>query len=327
MGDFMNRIDHARRTAQWTFLLLSVVPACQRTPTPDSAKYNRMGIESPKASRAEVTDEQIVAFCSGCHAMPLPASFPQANWYDEVKRGFGFYHQSKRKDLELPAVQSVVDYFRSRAPVVLEIPNETSVPNSDRVRFHTAEISLPRTGQNANNPAAISFVGHLRTDRSGSGGMEVVFSDMANGGLFLEVFRTTAQSVRRLAELQHPAAACCCDLNGNGLIDLVVADLGSFNPADHDRGRVVWIADMKDTLASRAVVPLCEGIGRVADVQPADFDGDGDVDLVVAEFGWHQTGRIFWLENQGDLVSPKFIPHVVDVRPRNNSCTGHRPQS
>ena len=45
-----------------------------------------------------------------------------------------------------------------------------------------------------------------------------------------------------------------------------------------------------------SVVVLLDGLGRVADVQPADFDRDGDLDLVVAEFGWRETGRLLMLE-------------------------------
>lgn len=56
-------------------------------------------------------------------------------------------------------------------------------------------------------------------------------------------------------------------------------------------------------------------MGRVADVQAADFDGDGDLDLVVAVFGWQNTGEILYLENQTtDWSHPKFQPRVVDPR-------------
>jgi hypothetical protein len=62
-------------------------------------------------------------------------------------------------------------------------------------------------------------------------------------------------------------------------------------------------------------VVLADSLGRVADVQASDFDLDGDEDLVVAEFGWRQTGRIIYLENTGsDRDVPKFQIHVVDSR-------------
>ena len=310
----MDRREQFDGAVLWTLLLFCIVPACQRTPSHVTTNASHAEVETNKPSHGEVTEEQIVAFCGGCHAMPRPDSFPKANWYDEVKRGFGFYHQSKRKDLSPPPVQPVVDYFRSRAPNALKPSAETTSPNLPSLRFRTTEIAISGSGQNLGKPPAISFVGHWprKDSRNGS---DLILSDMANGGVFLEAVGNAAVSERRLAGLQNPAAAARCDLNGDGLMDLVVADLGSFNPADHDRGRVIWIADIDNTTTAVPPVALCTGLGRVADVQPADFDGDGDVDLVVAEFGWHQTGRILWLENQGDSRSPRMIQHVIDPRP------------
>jgi hypothetical protein len=56
-------------------------------------------------------------------------------------------------------------------------------------------------------------------------------------------------------------------------------------------------------------------VGRVADVQAADFRGCGKLDLIVAVFGWRDTGEILYLENQTtDWSKPVFVPHVLDGR-------------
>jgi len=52
---------------------------------------------------------------------------------------------------------------------------------------------------------------------------------------------------------------------------------------------------------------VAEHIARVADVQPGDLDGDGDIDLAVAGFGY-DDGETSWLENKGDW---KFEQHVL----------------
>jgi hypothetical protein len=111
-----------------------------------------------------------------------------------------------------------------------------------------------------------------------------------------------------LAKLDNPCRAAPVDLDGDGLLDLVVADLGSFLPEDHDRGRVVWVRQTAPGTWETRVV--AQSLGRVADVRPADFDGDGDQDLVVAEFGWQKTGGIHWLENREE----KFLATRLDAR-------------
>ena len=87
-----------------------------------------------------------------------------------------------------------------------------------------------------------------------------------------------------LGKVPNPAHAEVVDLDGDGVKDVLVAYLGSSEPTDRRTGSVVWLRGGPD--GRFTPVTLLEGVGRVADVQAADFRGDGKLDLVVAVFGW-----------------------------------------
>jgi hypothetical protein len=116
-----------------------------------------------------------------------------------------------------------------------------------------------------------------------------------------------------LGRVANPAHAEVVDLDGDGHKDIIVADLGGFYPTNDPVGKVVLLKG--DGKGKFTPITLLDKVGRVADVQAADFNGDGKLDLVVAVFGWRTTGEIIYLENQTtDWTRPKFIPHVLDTR-------------
>lgn len=263
---------------------------------------------APEANRTDDQEKiqpQIRAFCGDCHAFPPPDSFPRDAWFAEVEQGYRFYLESGRSDLHPPPMRDVVAFFRAKAPVKLTMPSfpTTAVDES---------MFRQRTLAEFDTAPAISYLGLIPPSDRGT----ICLCDMHSGQILRVNSMADPPSIQELARIAHPAHVTICDLNQNGQYDLLIAELGSFVPGDHAQGKVYWIeggAEAKGTPLETHV--LFGDLGRVADVQPADFDLDGDIDLIIAEFGWRKTGSIRLLEQlppAGDI--PAFREHLLDRR-------------
>ena len=96
-----------------------------------------------------------------------------------------------------------------------------------------------------------------------------------------------------------PAHVTPTDFDLDGDIDLLIAEMGQIRPSNEKIGTVTLLENRGDETFEHHA--LLDGVARVTDIQPGDFDGDGDVDLAVAQFGYDQ-GEIRWMENQGGLL-------------------------
>lgn len=269
--------------------------------------YASQSSEVAAAADAELT-QQVTVFCGACHAVPLPDSFPKQAWFNEVRRGFNFYYESGRMDLVPPRQASVVSWYQKRAPEQLAEPDQSERSESP-LKFQLRPLNVV---VDSTELAAVSVL-RLAAPRLNSG--RLLVSDMRRGVVVnCDVNDPTNSKVMHIGS--NPAGTCDADLDQNGSLDLIVADLGSFLPEDHSKGQVLWIPGSDSNEQDPATRVILDSIGRVADVQPADFDNDGDQDLVVAEFGWHKTGGIHVVYNDLSPTGERtFRDLLVDSRP------------
>ena len=255
---------------------------------------------------AEAGDKEVHQFCLYCHAFPAPDTFPRAHWRHEVAQAYDFWRNSGLS-LDYPSLEGVVRYYENRAP--LELPFVVPEISRRPVPVSFKETSFRPPGQTASPAVSNVNLVHLYDKRK----LDILVCEMrANQILVLSPYEAKP-TWKVLAQVPNPAHAEVVDLDGDGILDIVVACLGSFSPTDAQFGSVVWLRGAAD--GSFTPITLLAGVGRVADVQAADFNGDGKLDLIAAVFGWRNTGEIVYLENRTtDWTRPQFVPHVVDNR-------------
>lgn len=272
-------------------------------------------IESTSDPLPERIETQVHTFCgAACHAYPPADAFPRKYWRAEVERGFNFFSKSGLA-LSPPSLDRVVRYYEERAPE--DYPPADIVPASKPLGIQFEQLSYPppagprpmianvkavRLPSGVTNPAAIA-----------KEPISLLACDMENGRILTLRPTDPTPEWKVLARVPHPAHAEVIDLDGDGILDILVADLGSFRPTDLRCGSVVWLRGKKD--GTYEPITLLSNVGRVADVQAADFRGTGKLDLVVGVFGLHVCGEILFLENRTtDWSKPEFVPSVIDPR-------------
>lgn len=156
-------------------------------------------------------------------------------------------------------------------------------------------------------PAGLPLITNVQiVDLDGDGKNEVLACDSAQN--LLSVFRPDEKGIWKeevlLKDLAAPGHATVVDIDQDGDQDIIISILGNLVPDDRVIGRVELYERQGDKYIKHVIL---NDVRRVADVQPGDFDGDGDLDLAVGVFGYNRGG-VLWLENRGDL---KFRDHEL----------------
>jgi hypothetical protein len=261
------------------------------------------------------TEAKVHVFCGHCHAFPPPDTFPRSAWKHEVEQGFSFF-DLYAPPLHPPPQEATIKYFQDRAPAELPPAQIEYASAPLPVRFEPVTFPAP---PDVDMPiiSNVNLV-HLYDDRR----LDVLATDMAHGLVMVlqpYVPNPTWKVLARLQKPDHPwqggnpAHTQVVDLDGDGIKDILVADLGSFTPTDDRVGRVVWLRGERD--GTFTPFTLLRDVGRVADVEAADFRGVGKMDMVVGVFGLQKEGDIRYLENRSpDRDHPMFESRTLDER-------------
>ena len=308
------RLLGARAICITAFLVCLIVGYVVWHASSDNSTRNRFAQtthdDSAHAAIDPDVEARIVECCSDCHALPRAENFPRDQWHEEVTRGYKYYARSGRSDLDPPPLNVTVSYFRSRAPEQVAFPEPKEAETQLGTTFVAKKLPMP---PDAGVLPEIANLCWTRLDPDGD--PLLLLCDMRYGCMAVADLLAPQPYPQILAKLHNPVHVEPCDLDGDNAIDLVVADLGSYRPNDHDWGRVIWLRRQKKARLFEEVV-LAAGMGRIADVQPADLDDDGDIDLVVAEFGHYKTGGIILMMNLSEAGQPPRFEHVqLDARP------------
>jgi hypothetical protein len=260
-------------------------------------------------------EKQAETVCGSCHRLPPPDALPRAMWSGNIARMYllmtgqpapiGPPEVVARAVKLPPEWLAILRYYEARAPEKLAVPEPWPAPDN-RLPFRRHVLAPAKETRRP-------FIANVRlVDVDGDGRLEVLASDMRNGLILSGRPYEPASPLSVLATLWNPAHIEVADVDGDRVRDLLVADLGTFLPSNDEKGAVVWLRGTADGTYQQMSL---DGWPRVADVQAADFDADGKVDLAVAAFGWRSVGHFTILRNEmTNPAEPSFVPHEIDAR-------------
>lgn len=297
------------------FVLVFAMLSCG-SPKDQNEKQESITVKPEPVSQETILRGEKLSrqYCIQCHLYTPPELLPLHIWRDEVlpKMGnfHGLYQQKARvnlieKGIAQPKVlarnvypaeplldtaewESIKAFYLAEAPEKLTTSATDSIPVRDIFRVITPEGRIV--------PPMATMV-----DFKEASGL-IYHSDVKKDVSVLNIYNTAGKRVQAIA---MQSAAARIDEKSDGLW---VLNMGQFTSTDAPIGSISRISKRMGEKQYSAVEVLIDSLQRPVDVEYADFDQDGDEDVVVAQFG-NWAGILEWFENkEGDYQRHTLIP-------------------
>lgn len=303
----------------FSFTLLAVafvtcLTSCGRSNSGEKSGASVKRLDDPVAVR------RVEKFCGDCHPNPSPSSFPRDQWLSEIEQGYQFYRDSNRQDLEEPVLNDTLRYFQFSAPEKVKVPSASEIENfPTNVDFQASALIV--------SGDSTSLTSHILWDKENK---SILFADMTTGKVrrfvpSMDLQKLSSKEQQKLsadtviAEGKNSCRLQPCDWNADGKTDYLLGEIGSMSISDLKQGNVSLLIQNDDGSFRRVL--LAENLARSFAATAFDYDEDGDLDILISEFGRHSAGVLSMLRNEGasqtDPKPEQFRYEVIDPRHGN----------
>ncbi|HSG63584.1 MAG TPA: VCBS repeat-containing protein [Gammaproteobacteria bacterium] len=272
--------------------------------------------------------ELAAAYCGLCHLQPEPEILPKRSW--EAALGYmGFWlgiedlgflddhpefvrnnvasrHEVLLRDNVFPSAPalSAEDWAQLRSYYVASAP-AAALPQTGKppLEWQMSRFDVFRTSYRP-VPAAVTTLVYVNDDAQ-----EVYLGDSVMRAL--TVLGSDGRIKAAPRQFRPDITPIDLELVGDTAYLGSIGDLMSTLPSDARPAHIAALGLVNGSLASASSRVVVDELYRMADMKPADLNGDGELDFIVCGFGAVQ-GSVSWFEAQADGT---FAEHVLLDRP------------
>ena len=186
---------------------------------------------------------------------------------------------------------------KERNDNVIEQPKSDVQIENESLKNSSKKFIPIAIGNTFKEPPQISNLAVNDIDLDGL--LDIVVCDIKNDAISIIKQHPKGTFTEKIVAntIKAPAHVQVFDFDNDGDKDLIIALLGMLFPNNDKIGSIIVLEnDGKNNFSKRLII---ENIARVADVRAGDIDGDGDIDLAAAQFGY-DDGETCWIENLGN---------------------------